>query len=1232
MKTLVMRSRLLQRTSSFARKLIPLLLLIFSLPASFLAAQQVQEFTGRVTDPSGAVLPKATVIAHNVDSGVDTSTITTSTGNYTIPYLIPGHYSISATVPGFETGVRTGLTLQVDQAATVNFALKVGSTTETVTVNADSLLDTAKADNGVVIENTRVTELPLNGRNVGMLAVLAPGALFEGDSEYTRAFDSDDQYMSVNGGGQGGVALQLDGLSNSTSPINNGGAAEIAYAPLIDSVQEYKIVTNPYDAQYGLMAGAVEDVTLKTGTSKFHGDVYEFARRQWLDANWWQNDWFIKEAAPGTNVSQFATPQMKWDQYGAEADGPVKLPWHKGQPKTFFTMQYEKFQETQPDPQTASVPSPQWLNGDFSNLTYWDGSKYDPKIIYDPLSNSCSNNPGAKNCPTGEWLRQTFGSNVIPAPRINPYAQAILNLYPAPNVTPPQGADQFTNNYFMEGADAIRYRNVLAKLDRNWSDKDRSTLTYGYWDRVELRNGNGLTGPPETGWAPLGERQHSFTFRHTHTFSSYLIFDFRANVQARDDFTYTGAAFNPSTLFGWSSGLIAAMGSSGTAEFPALNFSNNNSMGTNSNSNTVKDSLNMFPTITWVEKKHTIHAGLDLRFWQTDYDVVGGGANFYTDDTWTQIQCGSCAGNETYQSSGNDIAAFLLGVPTSGGDSISSQGFWSAHYYAPFVQDDWKVTKRLTLNLGIRWDFLPAETERHNRSDYAFDTTAVNPINSQISVPGYSQILGGITFLGVNGNPRQAYSLTKTNFQPRVGFAYSINDKTVLRGGFGNSTRSPQNAPNNAGFSSSTSYLSSDPTYPSGVMPNMAAQINNPFPQSLVQPTYSSLGMLTQLGQGPFFLNPKYRTPHFWNYSLGVERQLSGHDMVNISYVGTRLYGGDNGDNINHWSASAIEALNCNPNSGGEWENCNNYNVPNPFQGNAAFQGTSDYYDSTLSGFTFTQPFPEFGGITEWQLNTSHTWYNSLQVVADHRLSQGLVLHGTWTWSKLMDSGGWTDQTFRIPYRQLDGNDHSHVITISGVYNLPIGRGHAILPHMNRVLDTAIGGWEIGSLFTLESGSPWSLGYKYMLHDPYVHPHIQKDDGYIREVAACVEQWVDSTNSLGQPVYTMQQLQYDYDGTCSKGADMENVGSWMPIPNNVFQGVRLLRNDDLDVNLSKNFALAEGFHLQMRMEAFNAPNHPLWSYGPDGTIQDSTFGEILKGPWGQSNTPRQLQLSAKVVW
>jgi hypothetical protein len=1211
-----------------------LLLLAFLLPAGYLVAQQVQEFTGRVADQSGAVVPKATVVAHNLDTGLDTPTTTTSTGDFTIPYLIPGRYSVSVRSAGFETAVRTGLVLQVDQASTVNFTLKIGIATETITVNADSLLDAAKADNGTDVENTRITELPLNGRDPGMLAILAPGTLYEnGNNAHQGPFDDTQRYMSVNGGGTGGIGLMMDGVPNATSPINNGGSAVINYVPPVDSVQEFKIVTNPYDAQYGLMAGAVEDVTLKTGGDKIHGDVYEFARRTWLDANTWQNDWFQKTASPGTNLVPFETAQMKWDQYGAEVDGPLELPFHHhGQAKTFFTVQYESFKEVVPNTVTDSVPSPQWLTGDFSNDTYWNGTGYSPVTIYDPLSIQL--NAG------GQYIRQPFGptdpvdpgpANVIPMSRINPVALAIMKLYPAPNTTPPAGTNPFTNNYITQAPETNRYRNVLAKFDRNFSDKDRASLSYGYWERVLIQSNNGFPGPLNNGYVPLGERSNTVTLRETHTFTPQLLFDFRVNVGLRYDFVFDGPEYNATSLLGWSPALVASLGPIGAAQFPSLSFGQGfTGGGTNSNGQDVKGSLNLFPTVTWVKKQHTIHAGIDVRFWQTDNNIPGGGENFYTDQTWTQSQCGSCSGNQIVQNSGNSIASFLLGVPSSGGDNISVKTFWTAHYIAPFVQDDWKVSKKLTLNLGVRWDLLPAEIERHNRGNYAFDTVDANPI--QVPIAGFGQIKGGLTFLGVNGAPRSTYALTKDNFQPRIGFAYAYNDKTVLRGGFGESVRAPANSPDSAGFSSSTSYQANNPNYPGSVMPNLANPINNPF-SFVVQPNGASLGLETQLGQGPYFLNPKYRTPHFWNYSLGFERQLTAHDMINVSYVGTRLYDGDSSDDFDRESASAIESRNCNPDFGGEWENCNNYNVANPFLGISAFQGTSYYNSAQINGLNLTRPYPQFGDITEYQLNQGRSWFNSLQVVGDHRMSKGFVLHAAWTYSRLMDAGGYQDTTFRVPFRQLDPNDHSHIVSVSGVYTLPIGRGRAVGTHMNRVLDTAIGGWEVGSLFTLQSGAPWSLPFKYMLHSPYVHPHIQKDSGFIRMFAPCIEVWNDGTNpQTGQPVYTLTQLQNDNPAGCPNGPDMENVGSWMPQPDNVSQGVRLLRSSDLDVNLSKNFAIVEGFHLQLRLEAFNAPNHPEWAESPDGSGGDAQFGEIQRGPSGQSNVPREIQLSAKIVW
>ena len=333
-------------------------------------------------------------------------------------------------------------------------------------------------------------------------------------------------------------------------------------------------------------------------------------------------------------------------------------------------------------------------------------------------------------------------------------------------------------------------------------------------------------------------------------------------------------------------------------------------MGTNSNGQTVSNSMMLLPAVTWIKGRHTIHAGLDARFQQSVNDVIGGGNNFWIDRTWTQTKCGSCGSWD--QASGNSIASILLGNPTSGSDAINVKTFWSDPYWAPFVQDDWKLTRKLTLNLGVRWDFMPGEVERHNQGNYAFNTTAVNPINSVVSVPGYTQILGGVTYLGVNGNPRAVYPMQWTNLQPRFGFAYALDNKTVIRGGFGESMKSPQNAPNTAGYSASTSYLANDPNYPGSVRPNLANQINNPY-SSVVQPTGSSLGMLEQLGQGPWFLNPNYKLPSFWNYSMGFERQFLSKDVINISYVGSTLYNGDSSDNINHQNAAAYSTLELQP-------------------------------------------------------------------------------------------------------------------------------------------------------------------------------------------------------------------------------------------------------------------------------------------------------------------------------
>jgi hypothetical protein len=413
------------------------------------------------------------------------------------------------------------------------------------------------------------------------------------------------------------------------------------------------------------------------------------------------------------------------------------------------------------------------------------------------------------------------------------------------------------------------------------------------------------------------------------------------------------------------------------------------------------------------------------------------------------------------------------------------------------------------------------------------------------------------------------------------------------------------------------------------VYPNLSNPISNPY-DSVVQPTGSSLGMKEDLGQGPWFLNSNYKIPSFWNFSAGIERQLSKNDIVNIAYVGSRLYNSDSSDSINREDLTEYSA--CNPQYGGKPETCDNNTVTNPFLGISEFDGSSYYTASTIAALNLTRPYPEFTSIIEYQLNNGHSWYNSLQVTAQHRWSKEFTVHGTWTWSKAMSEGGYRDTEYRVPYRAISSNDYTHRVTLSGVYVLPVGTGKLLLSNANKALNTAVSGWELGAMYIYHTGAPWAVPTsnpsEVYAHNAYVKPHIQKDNGYLRLVAACADYYAEDSSGN----YALTDLPFDYDGTCPNGADFHAVPSYGRSPNNVYSGIRLPRVHQFDANLSKNFALYDRLKLQVRIEAFNVLNHPLWSESPNSSTEDSTFGLIERGPTGQSNLPRQMQLLMKITW
>jgi hypothetical protein len=1210
---------------------------------------QNASFTGHVTDPTGAVVRGAHVVVHDLSTNVESTTVTNSAGVYEVPYLTPDKYTLTVNSHGFKTQSLTNVELDVAQVAVIDFKLSVGSVSQSITVNGDeSLLDRGTGTRGEVVENTRVTELPLNGRNPVMLDRLNSSVLWNGNLIWQRPFDGQVwTNLDINGSGNYNTEIMLDGQPDQTPRPQNGGHTNGGYVAPDDAVQDFKIVTNPYDSEYGQTRSGVIDMDLKSGTNKIHGDVYEYMRRTWLDADWWVND--AQKVLNPQNIASgiYNTAQHKLDQYGTELDGPVVLPKiFNGRNKLFFVAQVENWHEVEPTFTSTSVPGWEgggnWANGDFSNLTY-NGAAV---TIYNPYSTySCTINGNPEIC------REPFTNNQIPAGMINPTAQALLKLYPAPNQAGNAGTP-WQDNYYAQEPTIDKYRNALIKLDWAPTEKDKFSLRYGYWERYETDASNGiLTGPAFYGEDPLGDRTHTFATQWVHTYRPNLLMNLMADVDVKAEIAGVApTGLNLASLLGWPTSLTSQLG--GLSMLPGIEPSSfTNLSGGTGNGETTTDALNLFPSVTWIKGQHSIHAGLDWRFGQ--YAIVqnastDGSVSFNTQ--WTQ-NCWSCSAGNDYTGSannlqGNSIASMLLGLPSSGSEGIGSTAFYSNKYFAPYVQDDWKLTRNLTLNLGLRYDLQPYYVERHNRADYAFNTTTVNPVDATLPfatlATGASvHDLGGPTFLGVNGNPRQVYSTNLTEFQPRIGFAYSVHNNLVVRGGIGEVFQQTDAFPILTGFSSGTTLVNSPNggltpiNYNTGTGCCFGGNLSDPYP-SITQPTGSSLGLETGLGNGASYLNPNFQIPNVWQFSFGIEQQFTRNDTLELSYVGNRAPNNETSQNIDHWNG-ASEAL-CNVQLGGRHEVCDNtYSsdptaimgyVPNPYYHLPAFAGSTPYGQTTRQALNWTQNLGgAFGGVTQDQWNGAHSWYNSLQLTVQHRWSHELTIHGTWTWSKLMDQGGYSDNNYLIPLRTLDSLDRTQNATISVVWDLPVGRGRQFFGSMNRVADAALGGWEFASMPIFQSGAPMGIGggsWNYV-HSAKIKPFWTANHN-LQWYAPCY--WTTNAET-GAITESAEATAFG----CSQ-PDFIQIPSYGATPdNNVnYASLRQAWNILDDSNLSKNFSIWENLKMQLRLETFNTFNHPLFSGGTYNGINQyaGQLGATTGG--GQSNKPRYTQLAVKLNW
>ena len=1168
-----------------------------------------QEFratlTGRVTDPQNLSVAEATVQVRNVSTSEVSSAKTDSHGNFSIPFLRPGTYTVTVLHPGFRQYTQQGVTLEVAQTASLSFQLELGAETQSVTVTAETpLLEVSTADRGGVVDTQRVSELPLNARNPFMLGGMMSGVTFRGSAIWQRPFDNGAiAEWSINGSRQRQNEFLIDGAPNN----GQAGDNNVAYVPIVDAVQEFKMQSNTYDAQYGHTAGGIMNVVLKSGGNKFHGSAWEFMRRTWLDANTFQNN---SKGAPR------AVHYL--DQYGGQIEGPVLFPkLHNGHDKTFFLFSFENYREGTPSPLLLSVPAPEFLNGDFSKLTDANGK---PITIYNPFTT----NFDAKGNP----IRSPFPSNQIPANMINPIAQKILSYFPKPNTTTPNSAysqnDLSVPGYFAKD----KFYNYIARVDEIIGQKHRIFGRYAQNSRTEDRNTNGIfQGPGQDGQQPFQRLNWSAVVDWVGTFSPSFIGNARISFNRfiEQGFGAGDLGFDLTSL-GFPAATVSQL--PGGKFFGRYEFDGYTSLGRYRDVN-ITNNYGINPNVTKIWKSHSIHSGLDFR---RIYYILNSTGNIwyfnsrkdYTQQTW----------NQSDPLSGNAIASFLLGVPGCNPSLCPSAGpgrsdyplfpFFRQWYYAPFVQDDWKVSSRLTLNLGLRWDFTLAPDEKYGRLDYRFDPNA-QPDPS--AFPELANYKGGLTFAGAGGNPTKAANTNYGNIQPRIGVAYQLRRHLVLRGGWGRYFANPNNNwQKTTGFSTSTTLTSSN----DGGRTPIPGLLSNPYPNGILTPTGSSRGAATFVGSNFSWFNPDFTTPSVDQFSFGFQIEMSPSSMLETSYVGSR------GRNIQTERAYNIPSLEfrrqCNLLEGGSPAYCN-ARLPNPFFQQPAFLGTSFYTSSTLSRFQLARPFPQFSGdLLEQGLNSAATWYNSLQVDYNVRWRKGLNFLADYTFSKLTERWGYNDPYSGIMQEGPYFNDRPHMLKVTTVYQLPFGPARRFGSNVHGFLGQLMGGWETTAFLTAQSGEPADLpGNVRILRDPKLPIpdwHASKVQGW----RPCVLQMDQNTGAVSPESYS---LAYGC-GTDLSTYNFLILPPYAPRETPFRSGqIRMYHTFTMDASLDKSFAFSERAKLQLRLEAFNVLNHyafPLERFNTNPN--DVNFGSLFPGRISTVNSgfPRQLQLGAKFLW
>lgn len=1142
--------------------------LFYKCPAAF---AQTGEITGIVTDQAGAVVPGAQVTILETSTGTRRVLATNSAGSYSASSLLPGIYSISVTHDGFKQVTRSGIALQVDQQLRLDFSLAIGSTSEQVTVNSEApVLSTETQAIGQVVQARQIVDLPLLGRNPYALGGLVPGVRVSRGMNDLPVDQISTASVSINGARGNQNEFLLDGAPNT------GGAQNqpIIYANP-DSVQEFNVATNSFSAEFGRAAGGVFNVVTKSGTNAVHFSLYEFLRNNALNAN----DWFA-------NLGGQSQPPLRFNQFGGVLGGPVILPRiYNGRNRTFFFVSTELVRFVEGVTYTASVPNPLELTGDFSRTLNAAGK---PVVIYDPLTTRA--NPNGSG-----FIRDPFAGNIIPAGRMDPVARKISTYFPAPNAT---GALYTgTNNYIRTDASRIQKNTYSTRLDHYLTGNTRFFGRFSYDDSPWTRaSPYGFTNPGSPGFGPQDFTRYNAVVEGNHVFSPTLIGTLRGSFSRLSNFRGPiSQGFDIGTL-GFPSNLAAQIGP--PAAFPAITITGYgvassiaNSAGTTALGQTglIRFGMNNYSlqgSGTKTVREHEIRFGGEFRVIQfNSLQTADTSTNFSFTSAFTQ------GPNPTQSSAtaGAALATFLLGIP--GGSVAPSPALAiETKYFAGFVQDQWRMAKKFTLNIGLRYELETPRTERYNQLTN-FDYAAAPPLNA----PGLN-LHGALAFVGMRGPSNYQAKLDTNNFAPRLGFAWHVTPKTVVRSGGGlfyGTNMGIGGAPNAfgiTGFGSSTSIVTSQ----DGVTPQTF--LSNPYSQGLNQPSGSSLGPATFLGQSISFYDRGNVTPYSIQWNFDVQRELAGAVLLDVGYVGTR--------GLKFPSDLVLNQL---PDSALALGDALRIQVPNPFYG----QISSGILSSkTVAQAQLLRPYPQFDGVTSVVANWATSNYHALQAKVEKRYARGFTFLASYTYSKLMDfntgpfngeplgGGSIQNNNDRHSNYAASSLDQTHRLVVNTVYTLPV------FSKQKGVVGHVLGGWELGVVGSFYSGSP--LGITSAVNGTFSQGGGQRPD------------WNGKNPALANPTPSRW-----LDASVFSTPAAYHFGN----APRTFAGARSDWTRGIDLSLHKNTHVTEKLVLQIRAEAFNLTNTPVFS-PPNISFGSPAFGTVSS----MANQPRIIQLALKLIY